>query len=82
MDNNLINEYIQWLKDTGRMKHELIDVIVNDDGNIQTEKKMAWVTHNTPNDWKEFCQDTNRKYEGITQSFSYILNCNKTWNLY
>jgi len=36
-NENLINEYIQWLKDTGRMKHELAEVIVNDGGNIKEE---------------------------------------------
>jgi len=66
-NENLINEYIQWLKDTGRMKHELADVIVNDDANIKTEKKMAWIAHNTPNDWKEFCKATGRGYAGEIQ---------------
>lgn len=66
-NENLINEYMQWLKDTGRMKYELIDVIVNDNDNIKTEKKMVWVAHNTPNDWKEFCKATGREYVGEIQ---------------
>ena len=47
-------EYVQWLKDTGRMKYKLTGVWVNDNGVMKVEKKMAWVTHTTPNDWKEF----------------------------
>lgn len=67
LDDKIVNEFLQWQKDTGRMNCELTDVIVNDGGNIKIEKKMAWVCHITPNDWKEFCHATNREYEGIIQ---------------
>jgi hypothetical protein len=56
--------YIQWLKDTGRMKYELTDIFINDNGEIKTEKKMAWVMKNTPGDWKKFCEETGKEYEG------------------
>jgi hypothetical protein len=58
------DEYIQWLKDTGRMKHELTDIFINDNGTIKTEKKMAWVAKSSIDDWKEFCKATNRNYIG------------------
>ena len=63
MNNKLMEEYLQWQKDTGRFKQELTDVIVNDNGVIKTEKKMACVMKTTGNDWKEFCEDTGREYE-------------------
>jgi hypothetical protein len=54
-------EYIQWLKDTDRMKYEMTDVFTNDNGQVKVEKKMAWVARTTPNDWEEFCKDTGNK---------------------
>ena len=57
-------DYKQWLKDTGRLKYELTDVFVNNDGEITTEKRMAWTMKTSPEDWKEFCETTNREYEG------------------
>ena len=54
-------KYIQWLKDTDRMKYELTDVFINDNGQIKTEKKMAWVARTTPNDWEEYCKVTESK---------------------
>jgi hypothetical protein len=59
-------EYFQWLKNTGRMKYELTDVFINNNGVINTEKKMAWVAHTTPDDWEEFCE-LNEKKEGQTK---------------
>lgn len=58
-------EYIQWQKDTGRMKYELVNIFVNDNDEIKTEKKMAWVIKNTPEDWKEFCEETGKEYKGF-----------------
>jgi hypothetical protein len=58
------DEYIQWLKDTGRMKYKLTDIFVNDNGVIKTEKKMAWVAKVSTEDWKEFCNATSREYIG------------------
>ena len=57
-------EYRQWLQDTGRSTYGLTDIYVNDNGNIKIEKRMAWSCHVTPNDWKEFCNATNRIYDG------------------
>lgn len=58
------DEYIQWLKDTGRSKYELTDVFINDNGNVKIEKRMAWVAKTSPEDWKEFCKATSREYIG------------------
>jgi len=63
MNNKLMEEYLQWQKDTGRFKQELTDVIVNDNGVIKTEKKMAWVAKTSPEDWREFCKDRGMEYE-------------------
>lgn len=59
-----LNEFIQWKKDTELVKHELIDIFVNDNGQIKTEKKMAQIVKTTPEDWKEFCKVTGREYDG------------------
>jgi len=63
-NDKLMDEYLQWSKDTGRFKHELTDVIVNDNGVIKTEKKMACVVNTSPDDWREFCMDRDMEYEG------------------
>jgi len=63
-NEKLMDEYLQWSKDTGRFKHELTDVIVNDNGVIKTEKKMAGVIKTSPDDWREFCRDRGIEYEG------------------
>jgi len=63
-NEKLMEEYLQWRKDTGRFKQELTDVIVNDNGVIKTEKKMAWVVKTTTDDWREFCKDRGIEYEG------------------
>jgi hypothetical protein len=60
----IMNEYLQWLKDTGKAKYELTNIYVNNNGEFKTIKKMAWVVKNTPEDWKEFCKETNKEYEG------------------
>lgn len=57
-------DFKQWLKDTGRLRYELTDVFINNDGEIKTEKKMAWVMKTSPEDLKEFCKVTDREYEG------------------
>lgn len=58
-------DFIQWQKDTGRMKYELTDVFINDNGEIKIEKKMAWVSKTSPANWKEFCEATGREYKGF-----------------
>ena len=63
-NDKLMEEYLQWRKDTGRFKHELTDVIVNDNGVIKTEKKMACIMKTSPDDWREFCRDRGIEYEG------------------
>jgi len=63
-NNKLMNEYLQWSKDTGRFKYKLTDVIVNDNGVIKIEKLMAWVMKTSPDDWREFCRDRGIEYEG------------------
>lgn len=66
MDLDLIyDEFIQWSKDTGRMKYQMTDIVVNDNGNFKIEKKMAWVMKTSSEDWKEFCKFTNRDYEEV-----------------
>jgi len=57
-------EFIQWLKDTIIPECKLIDVFVNNNGEIKIEKKIALSFHTTPNDWKEFCDVTGRDYRG------------------
>jgi len=65
MNNEEIRkEYFQWLKDKGKTEQKLVDVFVNDNGEIKKEKQMACVMKNTSKDWKEFCEDTGREYEG------------------
>jgi len=63
-NDKLMEEYLQWRKDTGIFKHELTDVIVNDNGVIKTEKKMACIMKTSPDDWREFCRDRGIEYEG------------------
>lgn len=58
------NEYIQWLKNTGRSVYKLTDVYVMENEKVSIEKKMAWVSKVTPNDWYEFCKETGKNYEG------------------
>jgi hypothetical protein len=69
-----VDNFLQWQKDTGRMKYELTDIAINDNGNIKFEKQMVWVSHNTPDDWREFCKDTGRKYEGAYELIAYAKN--------
>jgi len=63
-NDKLMEEYLQWSKDTGRFKYKLTDVIVNDNSVIKTEKLMAWVMKTSPEDWREFCRDVGIEYEG------------------
>ncbi len=58
------NDFLQWQKYTGRAKYELNDIFVNNIGEIKIEKMMSWTIKTSPEDWKEFCKDTNREYEG------------------
>lgn len=65
MDLNLIREeFLQWQKDTGRSEYILTDIFVNDNNEMKTEKKMAWVVKTSPEDWIEFCKDTGRECKG------------------
>jgi hypothetical protein len=57
------NEFLQWLKDKGKMKNELTDVFVNDNGTIKAEKRMGEIYNISPDVYKEFCEATNREYE-------------------
>lgn len=59
-------EFIQWMKDTGKAKYELTDVYL--DG--KKIKKMAWIIQTTPETWKEFCEVTGREYEGEVKLFA------------
>jgi len=56
-------DYVQWLKDKGKMKYELTDVYINKDGVIHMEKKMAWVIKPEIEDYKEFCLETGREFK-------------------
>ena len=62
---HLFDEFTQWQKDTGRIKYEPTDIYVNENGKIKVEKKMAWVMDTSPKDWREFCKETGRDYEGV-----------------
>jgi len=65
MNNEEIRkEYFQWLKDKGKTEQKLVDVFVNDNGEIKKEKQMTCVTKNLPEDWKEICENTGREYKG------------------
>jgi len=58
------DEFIQWLKDTGRLEYKSSDVFVNNDGEMKIEKRMAWSMDITPKKWKEFCDITGIDYGG------------------
>lgn len=64
LDKTIKNEYLQWLRSKGKSEQGLTNVFVNNNGNVTTEKRMAEIVHNTPEDWKEFCKETGREYEG------------------
>jgi hypothetical protein len=57
-------DYFQWLKDKGKMKYELTDIFINKDGVLYKEERMAWCGKTSPEDYKEFCLETGREYEG------------------
>jgi hypothetical protein len=56
-------EYLQWLKDKGKVKYELTDVYVKTDNGIHIEKRMAEIVTATDKDRKEFCKETGKEYE-------------------
>ena len=59
-----MDDYLQWLINHGRARHELTDVYVkNHNGEVSTEKVMAWVISNTPEDWKKYCKETGTPHE-------------------
>ena len=58
------DDFLQWMKDKGKAKEGLTDVYIrNENDEVTIEKRMAWVVKSTPEDWKEFCNDTGREYE-------------------
>ena len=57
-------DYFEWAKNKGKLKYQLADVFVNKDGVLQIEKKMAWCGTTSPEDYKAFCLETGREYEG------------------
>jgi len=59
-----LDDYIEWQKNSGKLRYELTDVIINNNNEIKTEKKIAWVIDTSREDWKEFCKVTNRDYIG------------------
>ena len=59
------NEYLQWLKNTGRSVYKLTDVYVMENEKVGIEKKMAWISKISPSDWYEFCKKTGRECEGF-----------------
>ena len=60
-----VSEFRQWMVNKGKSKRELADVFINDNGEMKIEEKMVLVVETTPNDWKEFCEDTGREYEEV-----------------
>ena len=58
------DDFIQWCKNTGKAEYKLTDIYVNNNGELELEKKMAWVFDIVPEDWKRFCKNTNREYIG------------------
>lgn len=58
------DEYIQWLKDNGKLKQEPRDIYVNINGEMKIETRMAWTMNTSPQDWQDFCESTGREYEG------------------
>lgn len=61
--SKLEKNFRQWMIGKGKAKHELTDIFVNDNGNVHTEKKPAWIIDVTPNDYKEFCYENGIDYE-------------------
>ncbi len=59
-----MDEFLQWQKDSGKAKYGLTDIYVNDNGKMSIEKRMAWIIKISPEDWKEFCNATNRECTG------------------
>lgn len=66
-----MNDFRQWMIDKGKAKRELTNIMVNDNGSIKTEQKMAWVIKSSPENWREFCKDTKREYTGEIKLLIY-----------
>lgn len=64
------NEFINWLKLHGKFENRMVDVIVNDNGIIGIKSQKATVMQTTPDDWFAFCKETNRNYESLMILFS------------
>lgn len=58
------DDLFQWGKDNGKLKYELAKVLVNNNGVFEYEDKMVWVMRTSPEDYRKFCEDTGRGYEG------------------
>lgn len=54
------NEYIQWMKDKGREKTGLTDIVVQDGEAIRIEKRMTRRIECKSDDWFEFCKETGK----------------------
>lgn len=63
-------EFLQWQKDNGNAKYGFTDIYVNDNGKIKKQKTLAWTVNTTPEDWKQFCEETGREYEGEMKLFA------------
>ena len=57
-------DYFEWLKNKGKFKYELTDIFVEKNGVYRIEQKMAWCGTTSPEDYKAFCLETGREYEG------------------
>ncbi len=60
----IMEEYFKWKKDTGKCEYKLTDVISIKDGKVNTESRMAHVMQTSPSDWEEFCKYSGREYIG------------------
>lgn len=60
-----MSDFIQWMKDTGRAKEELKNIIIIDNDKLKKEKKMAWVVKITSEDLQEFCETAGRDIDRV-----------------
>jgi hypothetical protein len=52
------DNFIQWLKDTGKMQYKSTNVFIIKDEQVSIEQRMAWVSTTTTDDWREYCNQT------------------------
>ncbi len=62
-DKSDIKAFYKWKKKSDDIKFDLMDVYKYNNGKIELIKGWAWVLHITPDDWKEFCEATDKEYE-------------------